>query len=102
MLTWTALLPHCLHAQGYAHRHFPEGSLHRQWFDAYAYPLTDQVWITWSEDPDKWLPLNHSCDPNTWLSGLDLVARRPIRKGEHITCDYATFCTDNMTAFDCS
>lgn len=37
---------------------------------------------------------NHSCDPNAWLSdATTLVARRAIRAGEEVTCDYATFST---------
>lgn len=43
----------------------PPGSRQADWFSAYAYPLTDNVFVTWSEDPDKWVPLNHSCDPNS-------------------------------------
>lgn len=45
---------------------------------------TTQVWVTWSENPDDWLPLNHSCDPSTWLDGLNLVARRTLKKGEQV------------------
>jgi hypothetical protein len=57
--------------------------------------------VTWSEDPDAWLPLNHSCDPNVWLEGLDLVARRPIRAGEQICAEYATFTAHNLEPFQC-
>lgn len=92
---------HVLVTKSYARRNYPEGSLQWRWFQEYAYGLTDEVWVSWSEDPNKWLPLNHSCDPNTWLSGLDLVARRSIPKGEQITCDYACFNTENMQTFDC-
>jgi D-alanine-D-alanine ligase len=56
----------------------------------------------WSDDPEQWKPLNHSCDPNTWLTGLDLVARRTIQPGEQITIDYATFCNETMAAFTCT
>ncbi len=73
----------------------------RSWFDRYAWPLTDEVFVTWSEDPEEWRPINHSCDPNAWLEGLDVVARRHIAKGEEVTLDYATFYTDRMPAFDC-
>jgi D-alanine-D-alanine ligase len=71
------------------------------WFQQYAYPMTDNTYVMWSEKPEEWLPLNHCCDPNTWLVGLDLVSRRPIKKGEQITMEYATFCTDNMHDFEC-
>lgn len=34
---------------------------------------------------------NHSCDPNLGQRGqLSMVAMRDIRKGEELTCDYAT------------
>jgi len=75
--------------------------LRRSWFDKYAYPLTDEMYVLWSENPNDWSPLNHSCDPNGWLCGMDLVARREIKKGEQITMDYSTFCADNMETFEC-
>lgn len=56
-----------------------------RWFKAYAYPVSDETWVTWSENPDDWLPLNHGCDPNTWLEGLNLVACKPIKKGDHVS-----------------
>jgi hypothetical protein len=34
--------------------------------------------------------LNHSCDPNLWWSGDELVALRNIAAGEELTYDYAT------------
>mmetsp|Transcript_24213 Transcript_24213/g.61589 ORF Transcript_24213/g.61589 Transcript_24213/m.61589 type:complete len:672 (-) Transcript_24213:441-2456(-) len=75
--------------------------LRAEWFRAYAYPITDDTWVTWSEDPKEWLPINHSCDPNTWLCGLDLVARKHIAKGDQITSEYATFTVHNMREFTC-
>jgi D-alanine-D-alanine ligase-like ATP-grasp enzyme len=75
---------------------------HRKWFARYAYPFTDEIWGMWSDEPEKWMPINHSCDPNAWLEGLDLVARRRIRKGEQITMDYATFCNESMEEFRCT
>ena len=74
---------------------------HRTWFRQYAWPLTDEVWVTWSSDPEEWRPINHSCDPSAWLDGLDVVARRDIAAGEEITLDYATFCNEVMPSFDC-
>ena len=44
---------------------------------------------------------NHSCDPNTWLDGLDVIARRDIARGAAITMDYATFSGPGMEPFDC-
>jgi SET domain len=74
---------------------------HRSWFARYAWPLTEDVWVTWDSDPEEWRPINHSCDPAAWLDGLDVVARRPIAAGEEITLDYATFCNELMPAFEC-
>src|SRR5574342_14742 len=41
--------------------------------------------------PDR--HLNHSCDPNAWVrydgAACQIVARRDIRAGEEITCDYS-------------
>ena len=40
--------------------------------------------------------LNHSCNPNLWLSGRTrLVARRAITQDEELTIDYATWEIDN-------
>jgi len=75
--------------------------LKKKWFEQYAYPLTDKIWTLWSEHPSEWLQINHSCDPNGWLDGLNVIARRDIKKGEQITMDYATFCCDNMETFQC-
>lgn len=74
----------------------------KEWFGRYAWPLTDDVYVMWSDDPALWTPIDHACDPNAWLEGLDLVARRPIRVGEPITMDYATFCGPLTTPFDCT
>ncbi len=75
---------------------------HKDWFARYAWPLTDDVWVTWSEDPEEWRPVNHSCDPSAWLEGLDVVARRAVAPGEEITLDYATFYGEQMPAFECT
>jgi D-alanine-D-alanine ligase len=74
----------------------------KSWFGSYAYPYTDEVWGIWSNNPLEWRPINHSCDPNSWLVGLDVVAKRDIKKDEQITMEYATFCVDNMSTFKCS
>ncbi len=73
----------------------------QNWFAQYAYPLTDEVFVSWSPDPEHWKPINHSCDPNAWLEGMDLVARRKIKAGEEITIDYATFYNERMDDFPC-
>jgi D-alanine-D-alanine ligase len=64
-------------------------------------PITDEVWAVWSAEPEDWLPINHSCDPNCWIRELDVVARRPILPGEEITLEYATFCHSDMEPFTC-
>jgi len=74
----------------------------RDLFRSYAWPLTDGVHAIWSDDPEQWRPLNHSCDPNTWLCGLDLVTRRPVADGEELTIDYATFTGPELEPFDCA
>ena len=92
--------PHVLVSKSYALQHWSDQK--KEWFHQYAYPITDEVYVMWSDDPEQWKPLNHSCDPNTWLTGLDLVARRTIQPGEQITVDYATFCNETMAAFTCT
>ncbi len=78
------------------------GPVERAWFEGYAWPLSDEVWVTWSPDPEAWKPINHSCDPSAWLEGLDVVARRDLEPGDEVTLDYATFCTEPMRSFECA
>lgn len=73
----------------------------RRWFQTYAWPLTDELWVTWSRDPQEWMPVNHACEPTAWFEGLDVVARTAIRAGEEITLDYATFYNERMPDFEC-
>ncbi|MCB0128867.1 MAG: hypothetical protein KDE58_41660, partial [Caldilineaceae bacterium] len=72
------------------------------WFRRYAFPLSDEIYLVWSRDPAEWMPVRHACDPNAWLDGLDLVARRAIAPGEEITLDYATFHNEIMEEFVCT
>ncbi len=74
----------------------------RDWFARYCWPLSDNVHALWSEDPAGWRPINHSCDPNTWLDGLNVAARRDVASGEELTIDYATFCGPGMAPFGCA
>jgi len=91
--------PHVLVSQEHVRENWnPE---QQRWFSEYAYPLTDEVFVSWSPDPEHWKPINHSCDPNAWLEGLDMVARRDIKAGEEITMDYATFYNEAMDDFVC-
>lgn len=73
----------------------------QEMFRHYAYPLTDDLFVLWDRDPAQWKPINHSCDPNAWVTGLDLYARRAIAKGEEITIDYATMYTERQVDFEC-
>jgi D-alanine-D-alanine ligase len=70
-------------------------------FGQYAWPMNTRVSVVWSDKPNQWKPQNHSCDPNTWLTGLNQVARRDIKRGDAITLDYATFCGPLSNAFTC-
>lgn len=85
-------------------RHVQEhwGQVQRRWFEQYAWPLTDEVWVTWSPDPEDWRPINHSCDPTAWLEGLDVLARSHIPAGAEITVEYATFYDERMPDFPCA
>jgi D-alanine-D-alanine ligase-like ATP-grasp enzyme len=74
----------------------------KKWFRQYAWPISDETYVMWSPEPDKWTPINHSCEPNAWLTGLNVTARKPIRAGEEITLDYATFCNEIMEPFSCN
>ncbi len=74
----------------------------RDWFDRYAWPLTDELWVVWSRNPGDWKRVNHSCDPSAWLQGLDVVARRDLATGEEITLDYATFYNELHPDFECA
>ena len=92
--------PHVLVSQKHVRQNW--NAAQQQWFSEYAYPLTDEVFVSWSQNPENWKPINHSCDPNAWLEGLNLVARRKIRAGEEIMIDYATFYNERMTEFACT
>ncbi len=71
-------------------------------FAQYAYPLDDEVFILWSDDPMEWSPQNHSCDPNCAYDGLNIRALRDIGAGDELTLDYADFCSETSAEFHCS
>lgn len=85
----------------YVEKEWASDPVKTRWFKEYAWPLTEELWAIWSSDPGQWVPINHSCNPNSWLEGLNLIARVAIPKGAQITMDYATFCADQMGEFDC-
>lgn len=70
-------------------------------FRRYAYPLSSEVFLLWDENPMEWAPQNHSCNPNTVYSGLNVVALRTIAKDEELTLDYADFLNEDMEPFQC-
>ncbi len=70
-------------------------------FRRYAYPVSEELFILWDEDPSEWAPQNHSCDPNTRFDGLNVLAIKSISKGEELTLDYAEFLDENMEPFQC-
>ncbi len=70
-------------------------------FRRYAYPVSEELFILWDEDPSEWAPQNHSCDPNTAFDGLNMRAVRNIKKDEELTVDYVQFLDENMEPFQC-
>jgi len=70
-------------------------------FRRYAYPISEEVFILWDEEPSEWAPQNHSCEANTAFDGLDVRALRDVAGGEELTLDYAHFLDHNMEPFDC-
>lgn len=70
-------------------------------FRRYAYPVSEELFILWDDDPSEWAPQNHCCDANTAFDGLNVTALRHIPKGQELTLDYADFLDENMEPFDC-
>ena len=70
-------------------------------FRRYAYPLSNEVFLLWDDDPTEWAPQNHSCQPNTAYDGLNVIALTPIRTGQELTLDYASFLDEHMQPFEC-
>jgi hypothetical protein len=56
------------------------------------YPRADgsYVWLPPNDPESEEHFLNHSCDPNVWMTDeVTLAARRDIAAGEELTADYA-------------
>lgn len=71
-------------------------------FKKYAYPLSNEVFLLWDENPAGWAPQNHSCNANTAYKGLNVFALRNIKKGEELTLNYALFLDEHMEPFNCT
>ncbi|MCB0087242.1 MAG: hypothetical protein KDE54_04955 [Caldilineaceae bacterium] len=74
----------------------------RAWFADHAHPLSENVYALWNNLRGSWQPVRHACDPNAWVTGLNLTARRPIAAGNEITIDYATLGVGPVTPFVCT
>jgi D-alanine-D-alanine ligase len=84
----------------YVDKHWnPDERMH---FKRYAYPVSEELFILWDDDPAEWAPQNHSCDPNTGFDGLNVLALRDISSGEELTLDYTQFLDENMEPFQCN
>jgi D-alanine-D-alanine ligase-like ATP-grasp enzyme len=70
-------------------------------FRRYAYALSEEIFVLWDENPNEWAPQNHSCDANTGLEGLNVVALNDIMMNEELTLDYSQFLDENMEPFEC-
>lgn len=92
--------PYHLATRRYIARRFDTDRQRR--IEHHGVPLSDDLVALWGERPGQWLPIQHSCDPNAWYEGLDLVARRSIAAGETITVDHATRLPGGFEPFACS
>ena len=75
-------------------------------FSRYAWPIDADchVYAIWEDEPKRWRPINHSCDPNLVFAeghSLNVIARRDIKEREDLTLDYSTFCDYTMKPFEC-
>ncbi len=82
--------------------------IHKNWsaaeidnFKKYAYPVSNEVFLLWDDDPAGWAPQNHSCEANTAYRGLDVISTRSIKKDEELTLDYGHFLGEHMEPFHC-
>ena len=95
--------------EGKSHRLITKKYVDKNWnteeinvFRKYAWPVGNDVYVLWDEDPTGWAPQNHSCEPNTEYVGLNVIAYKNIKKGEELTLDYTTFLNDEMESFICN
>jgi D-ala D-ala ligase C-terminus/SET domain len=95
--------------EGKAQRIITKNFVEKNWnteeknnFKHYAYPVSKEVYILWDENAANWAPQNHSCVANTEYAGLNVIAKRDIKKNEELTLDYATFLDENIETFKCT
>ena len=86
--------------KSYINKHWDTKELEN--FKKYAYPLSNEVFLLWDENPAGWAPQNHSCNANTSYQGLNVYALRFIKKGEELTLDYGLFLDEHMEGFTCN
>jgi hypothetical protein len=75
----------------------PSAIAGRGWFPVAALAEGAEVW---RGDPAV-VPLNHSCDPNTWWARNVVVTRREIGEDEELTIDYSTLSADPSLLLVC-
>ncbi|HVZ95610.1 MAG TPA: SET domain-containing protein-lysine N-methyltransferase [Chitinophagaceae bacterium] len=92
--------PHRLVTKKFVEKNWDEEE--RENFRRYAWPVSSEVYIIWDKSPSEWSPQNHSCDPNTEYSGLNVVATKYIPAGEELTLDYTSFLNNEMESFICN
>lgn len=91
--------PHRIVTRGYVEKNWNEEQ--KLNFRRYAYALSAEVFVLWDDNPAEWSPQNHSCNANTGMSGLNVVALRNIRIHEELTLDYGSFLDESMEPFEC-
>ncbi len=84
----------------FVREHWPDNE--KLMFRRYAYPLSNEVFLLWDNNPAEWAPQNHSCQPNTAYDGLNVIAITDIPPGQELTLDYASFLDENMEPFQCT
>jgi D-alanine--D-alanine ligase len=97
------------HGEGMSQRIVTKRFVEENWneqekesFARYAYPISDEVYLLWDENPAEWAPQNHSCSANTGYNGLNVLSLRNIHAGKELTLDYAAFLDDSMQPFNCN
>lgn len=96
------------HGEGMAQRMITKRFVEENWnasdkesFARYAYPISNEVYLLWDEEPSEWAPQNHSCNANTGYNGLNVLSLRDINVDEELTLNYAAFLNETMQPFIC-